>query len=205
MKKLGTYLILFLILFTGILIWIKSLSYYQPNFSKGYLSDKQLIFDGIFKYGLYAHIITAPLILFIGSAQIFFRYEFSKRNLHRILGSVYTYGVLLVSAPGALVISFYAFGGWYGKSNFILLSVLWAYFTFKGWSAARSSDLESHRNFMIRSYVLTVSAIWLRLLLFIFVHYFHWTGPTAYIWTAWLSWLPFLLLTELYIRTRKIS
>ncbi|WMJ75530.1 hypothetical protein RCC89_20555 [Cytophagaceae bacterium ABcell3] len=60
----------------GILIFLKSLDYYSPDFTRGYLLGKKEIFDGLFKYGLYAHIITAPFVLFIG----IFRYS-SGMNL----------------------------------------------------------------------------------------------------------------------------
>jgi len=194
--------ILFLtfILFTGVLIFIKSLEYYTPNFQRGYLSGKQEIFDGIFKYGLYGHILTVPLILLIGSSQVFFRYENTNKKIHGVLGSIYTYLILLISAPGAFIISFYAFGGWPAKLSFLTLTILWAWFTYQGLRYGKNRDIISHKNFMIRSYVLTLSAITLRLLSFIFIHYFNFHGELAYSLTAWLSWLPFLILTELFIR-----
>lgn len=188
------------ILFTGVLIIIKSFEYYTPNFQRGYLLDKKAVFDGIFKYGLYAHIITVPLILLIGSSQVFFRYENSGRNIHRVLGSVYVYLILFISAPGAFILSFYAFGGWPAKLGFLTLTILWGWFTYKGLRKAKRKDVIGHKNFMIRSYVLTLSAISLRVLSFIFIHYFDFHGELAYSLTAWLSWLPFIILTELIIR-----
>jgi uncharacterized membrane protein len=199
MRRLVKSFLLFIILFTGVLIFLKSIEYYTPDFERGYLSDKKEVFDGIFKFGLYAHIITVPLILFAGTSQVFFRYEKSYRNIHRVLGSLYVYLVLFVSMPGAFIISFYAFGGWAAKLSFLMLTTLWGWFTWKGFRNGKEGNIIAHKNFMIRSYVLTLSAIILRILSFIFIHYFNFYGGMAYSIIAWLSWLPSLLLTELII------
>jgi len=202
--QLGKFILLLSILFIGFLIFLKSLDYYDPDFTKGYLIDKKDFFDGFFKFGMYAHIVTAPIILVLGTSQVFFRYELKQRKLHILLGQFYVFLVLLLSAPGALMLSFYAFGGWFSKVSFLILSSLWFWFTLKGWQMGRSGNLLAHRKFMIRSYVLTLSAIFLRILSFIFIHYLHFYGEFAYTLSSWLSWLPILIMTEVYF-LRKLS
>lgn len=204
MRLLVKVILAAIVFFTGILIVLKSLEYYSPDFSSGYLSDKRELFDGIFKYGLYAHISTVPVILLVGSFQVFFRYEQKWKALHKTLGKIYVYLILGVSAPGALIISFYAFGGWTAKTSFLLLTILWGWFTFRGFVSAKRREVPAHKNFMIRSYVLTLSAIFLRMISFIFIHYFQFYGTLAYSLAAWLCWLPFLIITELIIIYKKI-
>lgn len=196
-RWLGKYLLLFLVSLVGLGIIIKSVDYYIPDFSKGYLSDKKNVFDSIFKYGLYAHIATVPVIFLIGTLQAFFRYEKRYPRLHRVAGNVYAYSILLISFPGALIISFYAFGGIASKISFVILSILWCYCTYKGWYYGKNKILQDHKKFMIRSYVLTTSAIMLRVLSFISIHYFNFSGENAYAIISWASWLPALLITEL--------
>jgi uncharacterized membrane protein len=203
MQWLGKFGLLLILLIIGGLIFIKSIEYYDPHFNNGYLLDKAEIFDGIFKYGLYAHIGTVPLILLTGSAQAFFRYEFTNRRLHKTLGKIYGYLILFISAPGAFIISFYAFGGWWGKSSFLLLTTLWMWFTYCGLRNGENKDIARHKSFMIRSYVLTLSAILLRILSFIFIHVFDFYGPIAYTLAAWMSWVPPLLITEGYLKYSK--
>jgi hypothetical protein len=193
---LGKCALLILIVFIGIAVVIKSFDYYTPDFSKGYLSDKENAFDGIFKYGLYAHIISVPVIFFIGTLQAFFRYEIHYPRVHRVAGSVYVCTILFISFPGALVLSFYAFGGLASKMSFILLSLLWGYCTYKGWHYGKNRMFNEHKKFMIRSYVLTTSAIMLRILSFVSMHYLHFSGENAYVFIAWGSWLPAIVLTE---------
>jgi uncharacterized membrane protein len=193
---------LVILLFVGFLIIVKSLGFYSPDFSRGYLSNKKDIFDGFFKYGLYAHIASVPFIFLIGTAQIFFRYEFKKGKLHAALGKIYVYLILFISAPGAFIMSFYAFGGALSKASFFILTLLWFWFTFQGFMKGRKKDFSSHQQFMVRSYVLTLSAITLRIISFVFIHFFDFHGELAYTLVAWLSWLPFILLTELILRTK---
>lgn len=185
------------ILLIGFLITLKSFDYYQPDFSSGYLLDKKEAFAGIFKWGLYGHIATAPLLLLISSLLLFFPLEKRLPALHRCLGTIYVVFVLAVSAPSALVLSFYAFGGLSGKISFGLLSLLWWFFTCLAYKQACKKDFKSHQVNMSRSFLLVLSAVNLRLFTFIFSHFLEWSGPEMYSWASWLSWLPFLLIYEL--------
>jgi len=186
-----------LVTLIGIGIVIKSFDYYTPDFSRGYLSDKKNIFDGVFKYGLYAHIVTVPIIFLIGTIQAFFRYEMRYSRIHRAAGNIYVYATLFVSFPGALILSFYAFGGLPSIISFVTLSTLWAYCTYKGWNFGKKKIVEAHKKFMIRSYVLVTSAIMLRALSFISIHYFNFYGENAYSIISWASWVPAIVITEL--------
>ena len=185
-----------IILLVGILITFKSFDYYPPDFSKGYLLDKEEVFKGIFSYGLYGHITTAPLLLLISTALLFFRLETNFPALHRGLGVMYVLLVLAVSAPGGFILSFYAFGGWIAKGGFFLLSLLWAWFTYRAYRQAVKKDFSKHRINMMRSFILILSAVSLRILSFLFIYFLDWSGPVMYTWISWLSWLPFLMLYE---------
>lgn len=197
--RLAKLLFALLVLSIGLLIFLKSLEYYQPDFSKGYLWDKKEAFKGVFKYGLYAHILASPLVLFIGTFQILFRYEYKWRKLHRYLGMVYAALVLVLAAPGGFIMGLYATGGFATKLGFVVLAVLWWFFTFWAWRKARSRDYPAHKRFMWRSYVLTLSAINLRLLSFVVFSYVDIPVEEAYTYIAWLSWMPAWLLLELYL------
>lgn len=196
--SISKWLLIILISLIGILIFHKSLEYYNPDFSRGYLSDKQLVFDGIFKFGLYAHIVSVLPALLIGSLLIFFRLERNNRKLHKLLGKIYVILVLFLASPGGLVLAFYAIGGFWGKLSFVLLSLLWFLFTFLAYQSAHNSKIQQHKNWMQKSYLLCISAVSLRILLFIFHHVFHLYRTETYVICAWLSWLPFLVGHEIY-------
>lgn len=196
MWRLVRLLLSLVILFVGTLIFWKSLDYYDPDFEQGYLLGKADFFGGIYQYGLYAHIISTPLLLLLGTAQIFLRYEYRFSTLHKWLGRFYGVLVLSLAAPGALIMAEHALGGIWGKANFYLLAILWILTTAAAWYFARKGKIVRHQEFIIRSYILAVSAINLRLFSFVFIYFFEWSGPDMYVWSAWLSWLPFLLIYE---------
>lgn len=56
----------------------------------------------------------------------------------------------------------YANGGLPSKMAFVTLAILWMTLTAIALIKAKKGDFASHRNFMIRSYALTLSAVTLR-------------------------------------------
>jgi uncharacterized membrane protein len=189
----------FLILSIAALIFHKSLDYFHPDFTCGYLIGKQNFFDGIFKYGLYAHIIGTPICILIGTLQIFFRFEKKYPKLHRNAGKVYVATVLFFAAPGGFIMAFSAIGGQLSELCFLLLAMLWMYFTYQAYKTARERNFLEHKKHMTRSFLLMLSAINLRILSFLFNHYLEFDSVQMYIWAAWLSWLPSLLIYELLL------
>lgn len=175
----------------GLIAW-RALGYFTPDFSKGYLLDKEGAWGGIFTWALYAHVIAMPIMLLIGAGQLWYlRVRFPR--IHRLSGKVYVGLVLLLGAPSGLVLSFYAFGGWLSTLSFALLSILFAGFTLRAFLRAKRKRFSEHAQDMLRSYILATSAVWLRILSFLFIHYFDWSGAAMYITISWLSWLPFWL------------
>lgn len=195
--SISKWLLVTMVSLIGILIFHKSLEYYNPDFSRGYLSDKEAVFDGIFKVGLYAHIISVLPALLIGTLLIFFRLERKNRKLHRILGKIYVILVLFLASPGGLILAFYAIGGFWGEFAFISLSLLWWLFTFLAYQSARNGKIQLHKNWMQKSYILCLSAVNLRIFLFIAHHFLDLHGSEIYVIVSWLSWLPFLVIHQL--------
>lgn len=190
------------ILFIGLLITVKSLDYYSPDFSSGFLSDKEDIFKGLYKIAFYFHIISTPIALLIGTIQVFFNLNNRFKKSHQLLGKIYVFLILIICAPSGLIMSFYSFGGILSIISFLLLSVLLFYYTFKSYRAILNGDVKKHTENIIRSYLLLISAILLRILSFVFIHYFNWEGETMYTTIAWLSWLPSLIIYQLYLIVR---
>ena len=200
----GRIFLSFLILSIAALIFHKSLDYSHPDFSHGYLLGKKDFFDGIFKYGLYAHIIGTPVAILIGTIQIFFRFEKKYPKLHRSAGKIYVATVLLLAAPGGFIMAFSAIGGQLSELCFLLLAMLWMYFTYQAYATAKKKNFTEHKKHMTRSFLLMLSAINLRILAFVFNHFLAYDSVQMYIWAAWLSWVPSLAIYEivLYKKTK---
>ena len=187
----------------GSLIVITSIQYWSPDFSSGYLLGKEELFNGIFKYALYAHILSAPVCLFLGIFLITEHSIFQSIKVHRIAGYIYALTLFLLAAPSGFVLAIYAEGGILGKLAFILLSVLWIVFTLKAIYSIRHHRLSVHKHFMSLSYALTISAILLRILLFASNYWFPDYSKSRYALIAWLSLLLPIGSVELYRLIRK--
>ena len=189
------FLIAFLICLSIIYL---SKNYFHPNFSKGYLIGKEAVFP-YFKYFLYLHILTAPIVYISG----LFQFMFTRNKGHKLVGKIYIFSVLCLAAPSGFLMSFFSIGGFWAILNFILLSVLWFLVTYKSYLAILVSDYKIHKQFIIRSFILTNSAILLRLFSY-FNNNYHLLKPSnSYVIIAWFSWLPWLILYELYLLGNK--
>jgi len=168
--------------------------YYAPQIQN--LSPE--IFGNLFaRPWLTVHAAGAGLALMVGAFQ-FLPAVRRRRTLHRWLGRTYATACILGGAAGFVL----AFGTTFGPVaavGFALLAPAWIYTTAQGWLTARARQFDAHRRWMIRSFSLTFAAVTLRLYLPLGIM----SGLTfeqIYVATAWISWIPNLLLAELYIR-----
>lgn len=147
----------------------------------------------------YIHVYTAIFVLLTGffqfSAYILRKYPF----IHRSTGKFYLATILFLSAPSGLFIGLFANGGFYSKISFVTLSVLWFYFTLKGFLFIKDKNIVQHKAFMLRSFALTFSAITLRFWKVILVYLFQPSPMDLYQIIAWLGWIPNLLIVEYYL------
>ena len=156
----------------------------------------------VWKTAFYIHVFSAFLALMAGFTQ-FSNYVLKyHRPLHRVLGKLYAYDILLVNFPAALIMAWYANGEWPSRLAFFILDSLWFAFTLKAVLAIRKKDIRAHRRFMIRSYALTLSAITLRTWKIILSGLFVIDIHTLYQIDAWMGFVPNLLLAEWLIRKK---
>ena len=95
--------------------------------------------------------------------------------------------------------AFYANGTLAAKSSFVILSLLWIGFTLLAAYFARKKNFPVHKNWMMRSYALTLSAISLRFYAWLLPRFLHLDGVSEYTFIAWISWTINLLVAELLI------
>ncbi len=74
------------------------------------------------------------------------------------------------------------------------------YVSYRAVQCARQRDFKNHKNFMIRSYALTLSAITLRTWHIILSRYFAIDPAYFYIVEAWIGFVPNLIVAECMIR-----
>ncbi|MEN2400644.1 DUF2306 domain-containing protein [Flavobacterium sp. MC2016-06] len=147
----------------------------------------------------YIHVYTAIFVLLAGFTQFSSTLLRKQPSIHRNIGKFYVFTVLFLSAPSGLFIGVFANGGFYSKISFVTLSILWFYFTLKGFLHIKNKNILLHKAFMLRSFALTFSAITLRFWKVILIYLFHPSPMDVYQIIAWLGWIPNLLIAEYYI------
>jgi uncharacterized membrane protein len=148
----------------------------------------------------YAHFAGGAIALVAGAFQLngWLRNRFL--GFHRWLGRLYMLAVL-GGGIAALALAPHSSGGLVASLGFGLLGVLWVSSTLCAYWQIRRGQVGRHRNWMIRSYALTLAAVTLRL----YLPASQLAGlpmALAYPAIAWLCWVPNLLVAEWFVRSR---
>lgn len=206
LRTLRALLWCLLVFYCSVLMLLITLPYLSFKLNIDFLVTKQSIIHlKHWRYAFYFHILTSVFVLLAGATQFSAYFLRRFRKAHRLIGKMYVFIILFVSGPAALVMSWYANGTVLAKSSFVLLSFLWILFTALAFYFALKKNFARHRNFMIRSYALTLSAITLRLYALLIPHFMHINGRDEYALISWASWTLNLLVAEgiIYFSRKK--
>ena len=179
-----------------------TLPYIPYNTDVGFLQIKQDYIDiDVWRTAFFVHVYMSTWVLLAGFTQFSRKLRVSYPALHRGLGYIYAIDVLFITGPAGLIMGFYANGGITSKVSFVMLAVLWITFTALAVKKAKGGDYDAHRDFMIRSYALTLSAITLRAWKWSINNSVSGLPPMdVYRAVAWLGWVPNIIVAEIIIR-----
>lgn len=147
------------------------------------------------------HLLTAILPLALGPLQFWNWFRNRYIYWHRLLGKIYIMGSLLGGISAFVLGVLQPYEG--SIVPVVILSLLWLFMTIAAWITIRNRNIRAHRLFMIRSYTLALTFVWLRILddlvykhnLLAFIKNQE-IKDTTY---EWLSWVFPLLIVELFI------
>jgi len=180
------------------------LQYASFNEDVGFLQFKQeYIGNHVWKTAFYVHVFSSIFTLCAGFTQFSTYVLKNYQKLHRVIGRLYVYDILIVNFPAAMIMAFYANGHLPSKIAFVILDCFWFWFTYKAVIAIKSNDVKKHRRFMLRSYALTFSAITLRTWKIILSHSFTIDPLSLYMIDAWMGFVPNLLFAEWLIQKKQ--
>lgn len=189
-----------LLLALAIPLAYNALTYTNFVSTYGFLRLKQAAIEtGWYLPAYYAHVLLAGLILPLGLFQVHPYWGQRWTSVHRLLGKVYVFGVVLLAAPGGLIMSFFIGRGPGVLTSFVLQSLCWFLFTSWAYLQIRLGNTSLHRRWMLRSYALAMAAITLRVYAFMASWSIDLSNPPAYTLIAWLSWVPNLIVVEVYL------
>jgi hypothetical protein len=184
-----------------------TMQYVPYNTDVGFLRIKQQYIPIVhWRTAFFIHVYASFWVLLAGFTQFSKNLQRNRPRIHRTMGYIYTIDVLLITGPAGLLMGFYANGGISSRIAFVSLACLWMFFTAMALYKARNKDFKAHRNYMIRSYALTLSALTLRAWKYGINNSFHLPPMDVYRTVAWLGWTLNLAVAELIIyRLRRRS
>ena len=149
------------------------------------------------------HFLGGAIALVTGALQFHAGLRRARPVIHRWTGRVYLLGVG-AGGVAALWLATETPGGPAARFGFGMLAVLWLWSTSVALKAILGGNVAAHRQWMIRSYALTLAAVTLRFQLPMAMS----NGLSfemAYPAIAWLCWVPNLVFAEwILMRDRKL-
>lgn len=170
--------------------------YFKPGMPDAFQPDVYAVYS----WELRIHIAGGIIAALAGLTQFWSGFRNKHKNIHRFLGFTYIVSVA-ISAPAALILATVSQGGLVTHVGFGMLSILWAFTTFKALYHITRREITLHKQWMIRSYALTFGFVLLRMWLGVFIA----SGvpiDQAYQTVAWMCWVPNLLIVEYLIVNR---
>jgi len=188
-----------------VLIGLYPVIYFIIDRHFGLLSSKtqELLTNPIWNTGFYGHIIPGGIALLIGWTQFSAKLRRKRIKLHRTIGKIYTFSVLISGVCGVYIAQS-ATGGTSNVIGFSLSGIVWLTTTFLAYKAIKKGNIEQHQNYMLYSYAVCFSAVTLRIWLPLLTHLLG-QFELAYPIVGWLSWVPNLIVAFYMIKRRKIK
>lgn len=171
-----------------------------------FLLEKQdVVFNPVWRTAFYIHITGGVIAIATGPFQFLrgLRRRFPK--FHRRLGWAYVLAILGLAGPSGQLMAFYSEGGNLSTLGFLIMAFLWIWTTWMALASARKRDLAAHRDWMVRSYALSLAAVTLRLYVPISSMYLGWDHIFVVESSAWVSWIPNLIVAEFLVRKKLIK
>ena len=159
-------------------------------------------------YGTFAgwirrHIAAGGAALFAGLAQFRTGLRGGRWAMHRLLGRVYL-GSIAIASIAAVTLLTRTRGGWVFASGLAGLAIAWLATSGLAYIAIRRGNIIQHREWMVRSYVVTFAFVNFRILYDVLegLHVGKWHERAAI--SSWFCWAVPLLITELLLQGKKV-
>jgi hypothetical protein len=170
---------------------------FSKNFS--FIQERILLFDlPFYAVCFYTHIAAGSFCILSALVQ-FSEYILKKRTaLHIWSGRIYVMVVLIIAAPTGMFMAFFAKGSNAERALFMLMALIWFYATARGLQNVLERNILAHKQWMIRSYSMAMTAVTFRIYHLLFF-YIGWSHLENYEISLWISVVGNILLAEAII------
>lgn len=155
------------------------------------------------RYGFLPHFLGGTVAILAGLVQLWLGLTGRTTGLHRVLGRVYVGGVA-VGSLGGFYLAVTSQGDLSYVAGLTLLSIAWMMTTGMAVLAIHRRAIDQHREWMIRSYIVTFAFVTFRAVHPLLVEWKLGSPVEASSFMAWACWSIPLLLAEPLIQMRKL-
>jgi hypothetical protein len=187
------------IIFFSLLLIYNTIPYFSFNQQFSFIEERAVLFlRPLYSTSFYIHIFAGMFC--IGSALLQFSTAIIKkrRAIHVWSGRIYVFVVLLLGAPTGMYMSFFAKGSGAEKGLFMFMAISWFFFTLKGFTTILQKNVLAHKNWMIRSYAMALTAVTFRVY-YLILYLMDVELTRNYEVSLWISVVGNLLVAELVI------
>jgi uncharacterized membrane protein len=171
-----------------------------------YSSYNAVAYDDLWprKLGFLPHMAGGIVAILTGVTQIWLGLTDRTAKLHHVLGRFYVGGVIVGAAGGLYLAVTVQDGGFAYAGGLFTLAIAWLITTFMAIVAVHRRALEQHREWMIRSYIVTFAFVTFRFFDYILSGLNVAPPDQIASFLAFACWAVPLLLAEPLIQLRKM-
>ena len=151
------------------------------------------------RFGLLPHIAGGSIALLTGPLQLWSGFQRRYRRLHRLTGYAYVTAVAL-SDVSSFYLSLHTLPD-FGLSLAVLASA-WLASTTMALIAIRNRRIDTHREWMVRSYIATFAFVSYRYLVDVSIFGFLQASRPAMV--LWISWVVPMMVFELWVQRERV-
>jgi hypothetical protein len=190
------------VLFFSLLLVKNTLPYFSFSQHFSFIEERAMLFlKPAYKTSFYIHIFAGSACILTALTQ-FSSYILKKRRaIHVWSGKLYVLVVIVLGAPTGMYMSFFAKGTFMERALFMFMAMYWLFTTVRGLQTIKQKNVLAHKNWMIRSYSMAMTAVTFRVYHLVF-YYFGWDHLANYEISLWISVLGNMFVAE-YIIFRK--
>lgn len=190
------------IVFFSLLLIYNTIPYFSFSKQFSFIEERAVLFlKPLYSMSFYVHIFAGMFC--IGSALLQFSQAILKKRkaIHIWSGRIYVFVVLLLGAPTGMYMSFFAKGTGAEKGLFMFMAISWFFFTLKGFTTILQKNVLAHKNWMIRSYAMALTAVTFRVY-YLILYLMDVELTRNYEISLWISVAGNLFIAELVIFSR---
>jgi Predicted membrane protein (DUF2306) len=190
------------VIFFSLLLVYNTIPYFSFSSEFSFIEERVLLFAKPFYWWcFYIHIFAGMWCISAALLQFSSWILKKRKKIHIWSGKIYVFVVLILGAPTGMYMSFFAKGSMAERMLFMFMAIVWFITTVRGLQAVHQRNIISHKNWMIRSYTMAMTAVTFRIYHIIF-YLLEWDHISNYEVSLWISVVGNILAAE-YIIWRK--